>query len=210
MSAAPDQPTSLAGVDEANLLRVSPWNNIVLTGFMGTGKSTVGRLLALRLRVTHVDTDHMIERRHGPIPRLFAELGEEGFREIERNVAAECAHDVGYVISTGGRFMIDPHNADLLTPQNRVFCLAAEIDEVMRRVMKRRSTRPLLAGGNPRAKVVALLEERREAYGQFEQVPTGDAPPMTVVDEIFRRLRAHPAAGQAEAAPDQVDPRPET
>lgn len=192
MSGSPNQPTSLATVDEAALLGASPWNNVVLTGFMGTGKSTVGRLLALRLRVTHVDTDHMIERRHGPIPRIFAELGEAGFREIERNIAKECAHDVGYVISTGGRFMIDPKNAELLTPQNRIFCLAAEIDEIMRRVMKRRSKRPLLAGGNPRAKVVALLEERREAYGQFEQVRTGDAPPMNVVDEILRRLRTAP------------------
>jgi len=179
----------LADIAEAELLAASPWSNVVLTGFMGTGKSTVGRLLALRLQVKHVDTDHMIERRHGPIRRIFAELGEEGFREIEREIALECSHDVGYVISTGGRFMLDEHNADLLTSNNRVFCLAANLDEIMRRVMKRRSTRPLLAGGNPRAKVLALLEERREAYGQFEQVPTGDEPPMTVVDEILRRLR---------------------
>lgn len=183
------KPHSLADADEATLLTASPWNNIVLTGFMGTGKSTVGRLLAVRLRVKHVDTDHMIERRHGPISRIFAELGEDGFREIEREIARECAHDVGYVISTGGRFLLDQHNADLLTQQNRVFCLAAEIDEIMRRVMKRRATRPLLAGGNPRAKVVALLEERRAAYEQFEQVPTGDEPPMTVVDDILKRLR---------------------
>lgn len=197
MSTSPQELNRLTRVDEAALLDASPWNNVVLTGFMGTGKSTVGRLLAVRLRVKHVDTDRMIERRHGPISRIFAELGEDGFREIEREIASECAHDKGYVISTGGRFLLDPHNADLLTKQNRVFCLAAEIDEIMRRVMKRRATRPLLAGGNPRAKVVALLEERRPAYEQFEQVPTGDEPPMTVVDDILRRLRViaeHPSS----------------
>lgn len=183
------QHESLSRVGEANLLAASPWNNVVLTGFMGTGKSTVGRLLAMRLRVKHVDTDHMIERRHGPISRIFSELGEDGFREIEREIAAECAHDVGYVISTGGRFMVDQHNADLMSADNRVFCLSATIDEIMRRVMKRRATRPLLAGANPRAKVVALIEERRDAYGRFEQVPTGDDPPMTVVDDILRRMR---------------------
>ena len=162
--------------------------NIVLTGFMGTGKSTVGRLLAQRLDMEYVDTDHMIERRHGPIPRIFEEQGEEGFRKIEQAIARELATDVGYVISTGGRFMLDPHNAELLREGNRIFCLVADIEVVMQRVMRRRASRPMLAGDDPRAVVEALMAERAEGYAQFESVPTDERPPTKVVDDILSRL----------------------
>ncbi len=166
--------------------------NIVLTGFMGTGKSTVGRLLAHRLDLNHVDTDTMIERRHGPIPRIFAELGEDEFRRIERSIAAELATDTGYVISTGGGFMLDSHNAELLAVDSRVFALVAELDIIMDRVMRRRSSRPLLAGPNPREQVRLLLEQRRAGYADFEQVGTDERPPMRVVEEIMRRLGHEP------------------
>ncbi len=162
--------------------------NIVLTGFMGTGKSTVGRMLAHRLSLKHVDTDQLIERRHGPIPRIFSELGEDEFRTIERNIAVELSADVGYVISTGGRFMLDPHNAELLGRNNRVFALVADIEVIMNRVMRRRASRPLLAGDNPREAVIQLLEQRRAGYAEFEQVATDDRPPTRVVEQIVQRL----------------------
>lgn len=163
-------------------------NNIVLTGFMGTGKSTVGRLLAERLRLKYIDTDQMIERRHGPIPRIFEEQGEAGFRKIERAIAKELSTDVGYVISTGGRFMLDEENAALLSTDNRIFCLVAEIHVIMERVMRRRSSRPLLAGKNPRDRVEALLAERAAGYAAFEAVPTDERPPTKVVEDILSRL----------------------
>ena len=165
-------------------------NNIVLTGFMGTGKSTVGRLLARRLDMRHIDTDQMIERRHGPIPRIFEEQGEEGFRAIERAIATELATDVGYVISTGGRFMLDPHNAELLRKDNRVFCLVAELEVIFERVMRRRHSRPLLAADNPKERVQALLEERSAGYAVFEAVPTDERPVARVVEDIISRLEA--------------------
>ncbi len=162
--------------------------NIVLTGFMGTGKSTVGRILARRLGLEHIDTDKMIERRHGPIPRIFEELGEDGFREIERAIAKELATDVGYVISTGGRFMLDPENAALLRDGNRIFCLVAELDVIMDRVMRRRSSRPMLAGDDPRSRVEELMRERAPGYAQFEAVTTDRRPATRVVDDIISRL----------------------
>ena len=182
MSSTPaDDPASS---DSAN---IAP-NNIVLTGFMGTGKSTVGRLLAQRLGLKHVDTDHMIERRHGPIPRIFEEQGEDGFREIEQAIAHELSTDVGYVISTGGRFMLDSQNSALLVPKNRVFCLVADFEVIMDRVMRRRSSRPMLAGENPRERVEELMRERAAGYAQFEAVPTDERPPARVVDDIVSRL----------------------
>ena len=165
--------------------------NIVLTGFMGTGKSTVGRLLADRLGMEHLDTDHVIERRHGPIPRIFADLGEDGFRAIERELAVELAADEGYVMSTGGRFMLDPHNVELLRPGNQIFCLVADLAVIMERVMRHRSTRPMLQGPDPEVRVRELLEARADGYAQFDAVPTGEAPPAHVVDEILRRLGHH-------------------
>ena len=77
--------------------------NVVLTGFMGTGKSTVGRLLAERLGYEFVDTDQLIVERYGPIPEIFATDGEAAFRAYEREVAGELAERQGLVIATGGR-----------------------------------------------------------------------------------------------------------
>ena len=71
-------------------------HNVVLTGFMGTGKTTVGRLLAEDLGYEFVDTDELIERRHGPIAEIFASRGEEAFRQIERDVAAELARGAAW------------------------------------------------------------------------------------------------------------------
>ncbi len=162
--------------------------NIVLTGFMGTGKSTVGKILADRLGLKHLDTDQLIERRHGPIPRIFEQLGETGFREIERSIAEELACDEGYVISTGGRLMIDPGNADLLSAGNRVFCLVADVDIIFERVMRRRGSRPILNVDDPRARIEELLAERAAGYARFEAVPTDENPASRVVDDILRRL----------------------
>ena len=100
--------------------------NIVLTGFMGTGKSTIGRGLATRLGYKFVDTDAMIVERHGTIAQIFEKGGEGAFRQLERDTAVELAGRSGCVISTGGRFMLDEHNASVLTPTSDVFALVAE------------------------------------------------------------------------------------
>ena len=106
--------------------------NIVLTGFMGTGKSTVGRLLAERLGYEWIDTDEFIETAHGPIPEIFATGGEEAFRTLERTVTAKLAERDGQVISTGGRLMLDPANAAALDGAV-VFCLTADADTIAAR-----------------------------------------------------------------------------
>ena len=80
-------------------------SNVVLTGFMATGKSTVGRLLAVRSDASYIDTDEMIVGRHGSIEEIFATKGEAAFREMERNIASELEGTAGLVIATGGRFV---------------------------------------------------------------------------------------------------------
>jgi shikimate kinase len=163
--------------------------NIVLTGFMGTGKSSVGRLLAARLGYRWVDTDDLLETRHGPISKIFADLGEEVFRGLERDLAVELARHSGLVISTGGRMLLDPGSAAVLGFESRIFCLAATPEEIARRVdSSGEPVRPLLEGGDPRELIGGLLAERSEAYARFEQVDTDGRSVEEVADDIVARL----------------------
>jgi shikimate kinase len=164
--------------------------NVVLTGFMATGKSSVGRLLAARLGYEWVDTDALIESRYGAIPVIFSRDGESAFRRIEAEIAGELGDRAGLVISTGGRLMLEPENAAVLGDRGRVFCLTAATEEIVRRVEAQDGPdRPLLAGDDPAARIKQLLEERVEAYARFEQVPTDGRTLEDVVDDVVSRLR---------------------
>jgi 3-dehydroquinate synthase len=160
--------------------------HVVLTGFMGTGKTTVGRLLADDLGFEFVDTDQLIEQRHGPIPDIFARRGEEGFREIERSIAAELATKTGLVISTGGRMMLDPANVRALSANGRVFCLVATPEEVFERVTNdpSRVERPLLQVPDPRQRIVELMSERDRQYRRFPQLVTDAMTPQDVARDL--------------------------
>lgn len=153
---------------------------------MGTGKTTVGRLVADRLGLTFVDTDAIIEDRHGPIATIFAEQGEAAFRAIERELAAELAGRTGLVISTGGAMLLDDTNRDALAATGTICCLVADPDEIHRRVTADadRVERPLLAVDDPRARIAELLAERADGYGQFTQVSTAGRTPDDIADEV--------------------------
>src|SRR5262245_24906710 len=101
---------------------------------MGTGKTSVGRLLAERLGVDFVDTAALIESRHGSIASIFAEHGEARFRQLEHEVAVELAARDRLVISTGGRMLLDPDNAATLARTGRIVCLTATVDTIVARV----------------------------------------------------------------------------
>ena len=166
--------------------RLAP--NVVLTGFMGTGKTTVGKLVAERLGRGFVDTDDIIEERFGPIPKIFERLGEEAFRDMERQVAASLAATTGMVIATGGRLMLDDTAAASLSASARVFCLAADVDTLVDRLVSEAEHRPLLADADVEQRIRALLESRQAGYGRFEQVPTSGRSPDQVADDIIDRL----------------------
>ena len=160
--------------------------NIVLTGFMATGKTTVGRLLADRLGYEFVDTDDVIVGRHGPIPLIFAEHGEGEFRRLEREVAAELADRDGLVISTGGRMMVDPVNAEVLSATGDVVCLTASVDTIVdRATADGDEQRPMLAGHDPRERIVELLAERADAYARFPQIATDQQTPAEIASAIL-------------------------
>ncbi len=180
--------------DSADPTAAPPGGNVVLTGFMGTGKTSTGRLLADLLGLEFVDTDELIEQRHGPIDDIFAQRGEAEFRALENEVATELGARSGLVIATGGRLMLDPKNHEALGRTGRIFCLTAAVDEIVARVTDDESevVRPLLTGPDPAGRVRALLKERQPDYARFAQVATDGSSPEEVAAEIAQLLAAPP------------------
>lgn len=162
-------------------------NNIILTGFMATGKTTIGKMLAKQLHLKFVDTDETIISRQGlSIPEIFEHLGEENFRKMETTIAGELAQQEGLVVSTGGRMMLDQVNVELLTQSGRVFCLTATAEEILSRLGKDTlNSRPLLAVPDPKKKIIELLEERKRGYHRFQKVTTSGKTPPEVAREIL-------------------------
>ncbi len=137
--------------------------NIVLVGFMGTGKTTVGRLLSEQIGMPLVDMDSMIEERAGKsITNIFAQDGEPYFRELEREMVKELATQSGQVVSTGGGIVLNPDNISDFEKTGLVVCLLADAETVLDRV-RHDSSRPLLAG-DKEAKIAELLKTRKPLY----------------------------------------------
>ncbi|MBK9122227.1 MAG: shikimate kinase [Chloroflexi bacterium] len=154
--------------------------NIVLTGFMGTGKSTVGKLVADELRMSFVDTDTLIQSRAGrAIPAIFAEDGEAVFRAMERDVCVELAAQHGLVVATGGGMLVDPRNRAAFAATALIVCLWASPGTIAARLAGN-SGRPLAASWR------ALLEQRTPIYRQLPHHldTTGRAPEDTAQEVI--------------------------
>ena len=157
---------------------------IALTGFMGTGKTSVGRRLADRLGWSFVDTDVMIEtREQRSVADIFAAQGEAYFRAREREaIAAATALDRA-VVATGGGALLDEHNFDLLNQNAFLVCLTARAETILMRTSGH--TRPLLAGEDRGARVRRLLAERAPVYGKVEHtIDTSNLSLDQVVDRI--------------------------
>jgi len=161
--------------------------NIVITGFMGTGKSSVGRLVAERLGRAFVDMDLLIEEREGcSIAEIFATRGEPEFRAVERELCRELAARSDLVIATGGGALIDPVNREVMGRSGVLFCLWCEPEEILHRLASAED-RPLLDVEDRRRQIEALLAERREAYAQIpHQIETTDMTIEQVAEKVIR------------------------
>jgi shikimate kinase len=138
--------------------------NIILCGFMGTGKSTIGRLVATRLGWQFVDTDALIEIRQGkPVADIFAQDGEPFFRQLESDLCAEMQTWERIVVATGGGMVLRPENRDLLLRAGVVICLNAPAEEIYRRIAQS-GHRPLLQANDPLQRIRDLLAARADAY----------------------------------------------
>ena len=165
--------------------------NLILVGFMGTGKSSVGRRLAPRLNLEFIDMDPVIEaRQQMPISRIFAERGEAAFRALERELARELAPAAGRLIATGGGVVLDPRNLADFRSGGLVVCLTADPDTLLARVAHNRD-RPLLEAEDRRRRIVELLAQRRPIYEAI--TPAIDTSALTfdqIADEISARYES--------------------
>ena len=142
--------------------------NLALIGFMGTGKTSVGRLAAEQLHFEYLDTDELIQTHTGrTIAEIFKTDGEPAFRALEKNVVAEMAGRSKTLISTGGGLPANPENLASLKTHALVICLWASADKIWERV-KNQSHRPLLEDPNPQKKIRELLAVREPFYKQAD------------------------------------------
>lgn len=155
--------------------------NIVVTGFMGTGKTTVGQYLAKRLERPFIDTDAEIERRAGrSIADIFTRDGEAVFRRSEARLCRFYAGQRRLVIATGGGMLADPRNRAVMLASGFVVCLDASPDTIRERLAGE-TGRPLFSGDWE-----ALLAARQPAYAEIPfHVNTDGQPPEAVAEEVL-------------------------
>lgn len=159
--------------------------NLALIGFMGTGKSSVGRHVAAQLDFEFLDTDELIEARAGKsITRIFSESGEAAFRELERQVVEELAGKDKLVISTGGGLAVNEANLASLKQHALVVCLWAGPEAIWQRV-RHQSHRPLLQDPDPLAKIKMLLDQREPFYRKADVLINTD---LRSVKEVVQHV----------------------
>ena len=160
--------------------------NIVLVGFMGTGKSAVGRVIAQKLEFHFIDTDDVIEQTSkAKISDIFAEHGEDYFRDLESQAVKSVTLMKNQVVATGGGVVLRSSNIDLLRTRGPIFCLNATPKAIWDRVRSSRS-RPLLRGPEPLKKIETLLDKRAPYYALADhQIETTGVSVDRVADEII-------------------------
>jgi shikimate kinase len=159
--------------------------NIALIGFMGTGKTSVGRLVAEQLKYDFLDTDEVIQTSTGrSITDIFAKDGEAAFRLLEQSIVAELAGRTQTVISTGGGLPVNPQNLASLKQHALVVCLWSSPDKIWERV-RHQGHRPLLHDENPQQKIRDLLTAREPFYKQADVLLNTE---LRSVHEVARQV----------------------
>jgi shikimate kinase len=168
--------------------------NLYLVGFMGTGKSTVGRAVAQRLGFELLDSDHEIERQQGrTVAEIFAQEGEPAFRTLERKFIESGHPATRTVVSCGGGLIITPGMLEFVQSRGVVICLHASIETILARTARHRH-RPLLNVEDPDARVRALYAEREPVYKRAGTVLLTDARPLSdIVAHVIRAWRREAA-----------------
>lgn len=166
--------------------------NIILIGFMGVGKTSLGKLLASKLGRGFIDLDEKIEHDAGlSIPKIFETYGEKYFRELEKAAVKEVSARRNIVIATGGGTVKDAENLQLLKNSGVIICLTTEPEEIFRRTEKL-GERPVLdGGGNERLETIKkLLAEREQFYQQADcKIDTTEWSPLQIVNRICEKIK---------------------
>ena len=163
--------------------------NLVIIGFMGTGKSTLGRVLAGELGYEFIDTDHIIEMDYGKkITQIFQEEGEAFFRGLENKLARKLSKSDRKVIATGGGWVLNPENLMLSRINGFIISLIAGPEVVYGRI-RHETTRPLLSGADPLSEISRILGRRERLYRDADLlVDTSQGTPVELAGEVIKEL----------------------
>ena len=166
--------------------------NIVLVGFMGTGKSVVGKRLAKQLNMEFVSTDDIVEKKENrTIAKIFEESGEPYFRKIEKEAVKEISGLDNAVIAAGGGVVLDEENMSSLRKNGVIICLNAAPQVIYERTKKHKH-RPLLNVDNPVQKIKELLDSRSAFYARADyQIDTSDKSIMKVTEDVVKAINAN-------------------
>ena len=164
--------------------------NVVLTGFMGTGKTSIGKILAKKLNCPVIDLDRQIEEKEKrKINEIFEKDGEAYFRRLEKEAVREAAQNEGVVITTGGGAVLDPENVRALREKGLIVALFAKPETIYKRV-SHSMARPLLNKADKFSEIKKLLEIRRPFYEKCDlKIETDGHTATEVVDMILEGLK---------------------
>jgi shikimate kinase len=166
------------------------FKNIILTGFMGVGKTSVGTRLAKDLGFTFVDTDEQIEADQNiTVTGIFSTFGEPYFRDVETRIIKQVLENENQVVSTGGGAVIRDENRRAFKENGVTLCLTAHPESIYDRI-KHETHRPLLQGENPLARIRELLDAREQFYRQADFIiDTSERSVDDVISEIKEKVR---------------------
>ena len=172
------------------LMEFSPIKNIILTGFMGTGKTAVGRELARLLNMHLIDVDTDIEKSEKmTINEIFEQFGEPRFRELETEMIKKLSERNNIVISTGGGAVVRQENVDVLKKNGVIVCLTAKPETIVRRTGNS-NDRPLLQVEDPLEKIKELLNFRKPFYEKADiMIDTEGKTPLHIAEEIIEKVK---------------------
>jgi shikimate kinase len=164
--------------------------NVVLTGFMGTGKTKVGKELSRLLNMKLIDADTEIEKAEKmTINEIFKQFGETRFRDIESEMVKKLSEYKNSIISTGGGVVLRQENIDALKKKGVIICLMAKPETILKRTCNN-NDRPLLQVENPIEKIRELLNFRKPFYEKADIiVDTEDKTPLQIAEEIIERIK---------------------
>lgn len=164
--------------------------NIVLLGFMGTGKTEVGKILAKRLKLKFVDLDNLIEKEMGMgISDIFFNFGEDYFRNLEKDMVRRISKERGLVIATGGGVVLNDENIENLRQSGILITLSATVTDIYRRISGKKD-RPLLNVQYPEKTIKEMLELRKSRYELADiTIDTSGRSLEEVAEEILKILK---------------------
>ena len=167
--------------------------NIFLVGFMGTGKTSIGKLLAKKLNWSYIDTDTLIEQyNESSIKNIFAKEGEPKFREIETAILQKVLSKNNQVISTGGGIVLKDQNMKLMKQNGIIICLTTSPAIILKRTQSK-SHRPVLGDKPTLAKIVNILHQRAPYYAQADlTLDTSYASKKEIIEKIVADLKLVP------------------